>query len=65
MENSIIKTKKSRAVRPEKTKKMQKMISEEDIRLRAFEIYMENGVTNHNELDDWFRAERELKGSDR
>ncbi len=41
------------------------MISEEDIRLRAFEIYKENGVTTHNELDDWFRAERELKGSDR
>ena len=65
MENTIVKTTKSRAVRSEKSKKMQKMISEEDIRLRAFEIYKENGVTTHNELDDWFRAERELKGSDR
>ena len=64
MENTIVKTTKSRAVRSEKSKKMQKMISEEDIRIRAFEIYKENGFTTQNELDNWFRAERELKGSD-
>ena len=65
MEKSIVKTRKSREVRSEKSGKMRKIIAEEDIRQRAFEIYQRNGGFSYNELDDWFRAERELKGSDR
>jgi hypothetical protein len=64
MENLIVKTTKSREVRSAKSRKTRKMISQEDIRRRAFEIYKENGVTSHNELDNWFRAERELRESD-
>ena len=34
--------------------------SREEIRLRAFEIYLERGGLPGNELDDWLQAEREL-----
>jgi len=36
--------------------------SDEEIRLRAYEIYLERGETPGLELDDWFQAERELHG---
>lgn len=65
MENSIAKTKKNREVNSVKSKKTLKIISEEDIRRRAFEIYQINRDNPHSELDDWFSAERELKGSDK
>ena len=32
----------------------------EQIRLRAYEIYLERGEFPGNELDDWLQAEREL-----
>ena len=34
----------------------------EEIRLRAYEIYLERGSLSGNELDDWLQAERELDG---
>ena len=34
----------------------------EEIRLRAYEIYLERGSHPGNELDDWLRAEHELDG---
>jgi hypothetical protein len=34
---------------------------EEDIRRRAYEIYLECGGQRGRELDDWLRAERELE----
>ena len=34
--------------------------SREEIRLRAYEIYLERGGLPGNELDDWLQAEREL-----
>ncbi len=37
-------------------------ITEEDVRRRAFEIYVERGNTPGDEIDDWLRAEMELKG---
>jgi hypothetical protein len=43
-------------------KETEKIISEEDIRIRAFEIYQENDKSSSNELDNWFYAERELNG---
>jgi len=35
--------------------------SNEQIRLRAYEIYLERGGFPGNELDDWLQAERELE----
>ena len=35
--------------------------SHEQIRLRAYEIYLERGGFPGNELDDWLQAERELE----
>jgi hypothetical protein len=34
--------------------------SREEIRLRAYEIYLERGGSPGNELDDWLQAEGEL-----
>ena len=35
--------------------------SHEEIRLRAYEIYLERDGLPGNELDDWLQAERELE----
>jgi hypothetical protein len=35
--------------------------SQEEIRRRAYEIYLERGDRPGDELDDWLRAERELQ----
>jgi hypothetical protein len=35
--------------------------SHEQIRLRAYEIYLERGGFPGNELDDWLQAEHELE----
>ena len=35
---------------------------DEEIRLRAYEIYLQRGEQPGRELDDWLRAERELEG---
>jgi hypothetical protein len=35
--------------------------SDEEIRRRAYEIYLERGGLPGDELDDWLRAERELQ----
>ena len=34
---------------------------EEEIRRRAYEIYLERGEQPGRDLDDWLQAERELK----
>jgi hypothetical protein len=34
---------------------------DEEIRLRAYEIYLERGEHPGRELDDWLQAERELE----
>lgn len=35
--------------------------SDEEIRLRAYEIYLERDGRRGNELDDWLQAEAELR----
>jgi isocitrate dehydrogenase len=55
-------TKKSKETLTSATKGTIRMITEEDIRKRAFEIYKENRNSSFNEKDNWFYAERELKG---
>ena len=35
----------------------------EEMRLRAYEIYVERGGTDGQDLEDWFQAEKELTES--
>lgn len=66
----MIKAKKRREVRNSKPPERRslivekKVITEDDIRRRAYEIYLENGDAPFDHLDNWFCAERELKGYD-
>jgi len=60
--NTIKKTKRSSNALSSASKETKKIISEEDIRRRAFKIYQENGHPSSNELDNWFYAKRELDG---
>jgi len=62
MGNTISKTKKSKDALTFKSKESKKLITEDDIRKRAFEIYQENHNSSSNELDNWYYAERELRG---
>ena len=39
--------------------------SEEDIRRRAYQRYVERGGSNGTDFEDWLQAERELKKSNR
>ena len=39
-------------------------VREEEIRRRAYEIYLERGEQPGCDLDDWLQAERELKSGD-
>jgi len=54
--------KKSRVTLTSTSKETKKIISEEAIRNRAFEIFQENDNSSSNELDNWYYAERELSG---
>lgn len=36
--------------------------TEQDIRERAYQIYLERGRQPGHDVDDWFQAERELRG---
>ncbi len=62
MGNTISKTKKSKDALTLKSKEVKRIISEDDIRKRAFEIYQENSSSSSNEKDNWYYAERELNG---
>jgi hypothetical protein len=39
-------------------------ITEDVIRKKAYDIYLENDTNSGNELDDWIRAENELRQSE-
>ncbi len=43
-----------------KSRTARKSPEQEDIALRAYQIYLKRGGAPGNELDDWTRAEREL-----
>ena len=62
MRNKIKDEKRKRNARISTSKETKKIISEEDIRNRAFEIYREDANSSSNELDNWYYAERELRG---
>ena len=38
-------------------------LSEEEVRIRAYEVFLERGAEPGDELSDWLQAERELRGS--
>jgi hypothetical protein len=38
---------------------------EETIRKRAYELYMDRGMEDGHDLEDWFHAEEELLGTER
>ena len=61
MENVMIKTKKRREVRNSKPVETKRIVTEEDIRRRAYEIYLENGDAPFDEMDNWLCAERDLR----
>lgn len=61
----MIKTKKRRETRNSKPVETKRIVTEEDIRRRAYEIYLENGDAAFDEFDNWLCAERELRGYDR
>jgi hypothetical protein len=46
---------------PKKASSTKKVVTDEDIRKRAFEIHKEKGGKSHP-VEDWLQAERELKG---
>ena len=62
MGNIINKTRKSRDALTSTYNETKKIISEENIRKRAFEIFQEDDNSSSNELDNWYYAERELNG---
>jgi hypothetical protein len=62
MRNTIDKRKKRRDLPASTIKVAKKIISEADIRTRAFEIYQENSNPCFNPQDNWLYAERELNG---
>jgi hypothetical protein len=64
MENTVVRTKNKRKIAPVKAIKREKMISEDDIRRRAYEIYLENDDPFSDDLDNWYQAERELRGDE-
>ena len=57
-------TTQKRASRPA-TKRATKqiIISENDLRQRAYEIYLQRGLSTGNEVGDWLQAEQELKAN--
>jgi Protein of unknown function (DUF2934) len=45
-----------------KTRTPQLHPTEEEIRIRAYAIYLQRGGTHGHDFDDWLEAERELVG---
>jgi hypothetical protein len=62
MEKTINKPRKSGVDVTSRSKATKKIITEEDIRNRAFELYLKNKNSSSTEQDNWLYAERELSG---
>lgn len=54
------------SVRPsattERQGEAQRVVTDDDVRMRAYFLYLEHGPQGGSELDYWTRAERELRG---
>jgi len=55
-------TKAASSVAVKKPRKAKAQPTQGEIALRAYHIFLERGSTPGNELEDWLRAESELKG---
>jgi len=58
-------TAKTRQLTPlpatQKVELKQPTITEDDVRFRAFELYLKRGTNSGDEAGDWLQAERELQ----
>ena len=58
-------TKMQRAVPQEPAREIpRREVTDEEIRQRAYEIYLNRGAAPGFELDDWLQAERELRSEE-
>ena len=56
------KSKTASAPAAKKARKATSQPTNDEIALRAYHIYLERGSTPGDPMEDWLRAERELKG---
>jgi DUF2934 family protein len=61
--NPIVTSPDSRASMAAEPKQRENNCSMEQIRIRAYELFMARGGCHGNDLADWFMAERELTGN--
>ncbi len=47
----------------QKVERKQPTLTENDLRRRAYEIYLQRGPNSGDEIGDWLQAERELKAN--
>jgi hypothetical protein len=47
---------------PQKVEPKQRTVTDDDVRLRAYEIYLQRGDNPGDDVGDWLQAERELLG---
>jgi hypothetical protein len=48
---------------PQKVEPKQATITEDHVRLRAYELYVQRGAIPGDEVSDWLQAERELRAN--
>ena len=58
------KTRPLKAVPKATEAKVRRIPASEEIKIRAYEIYLARGASHGADLDDWLQAERELKSKD-
>lgn len=58
----MAKTRESSSPTMEKPRTANNQPTQEEIALRAYQIYQERGATPGNEFEDWIEAERQLVG---
>ena len=46
---------------PTQDEPQRRTVSEDEVRLRAYELYVQRGATPGNDVGDWLQAERELR----
>jgi hypothetical protein len=59
----MARTAKSKTPRPKRQTQAltpQSLPTEEEIRIRAFTLYLQRGSNDGHDIDDWLEAEREL-----
>jgi len=58
----MAKTRENSSLTTEKPRIATKFVTQDEIALRAYQIYLERGGAPGNELEDWMEAERQLVG---